>query len=66
MTVHRLGWMCCFLLFPNSTDPPLVGVLEAILFILFNVHSVEDGRLGGLESVKQAYGMMLTAFSISV
>ena len=37
-----------------------------IVFILFDVHSVEDGRLGGHESVKQAYGMMLTTFCISV
>ena len=58
--------MHCFLLFPNSTETPLAGVLVEILFVLFNVHSVEDGRLGSLESVKQAYGLMLTAFSICV
>ena len=58
--------MHCFLLFPYSTETPLVGVLVEIVFILFHMHSVEDGRLGGIDSVKQAYGMMLAAFCICV
>ena len=49
--------MCHFLLFSNSRETPLVGVLVEIVFILFDLHPVEDGRLGGLESVKQAYGI---------
>ena len=56
--------MHCFLLLPNNTETPLVGVLVEIVFILFYVHLVEDGRLGGLESVKQAYGMTLAALYI--
>ena len=58
--------MCHFLLFPNSIETPLVGVLVEIAFVLFYVHSVEDGRLGGLESVIEAYGMMISAFCICV
>ena len=54
--------MCCFLLFLDSREAALVGVLVEIVFILFDVCQVEDGSLGGLESVKQAYGMMLSAF----
>ena len=50
------------LLFLNSRDTPLVGELVEIVFILFNVHLAEDGRLGGLESVKPALGMMLSLF----
>ena len=58
--------MHCFLLFLNSRETPLVGVLVGIVFVLFDVHPVEDGRLGGLESVKPALGMILSSFHTCV
>ena len=57
--------MCHFLLFQNSRETPLVGVVLEIVFLPFDVCQVEDARLGGLESVKQAYGM-LSAFCTCV
>ena len=53
--------MCHCLIFLNSRETPLVGVLVEIVFVIFNVHPVEDGRLGGLESVKPGSRMMLSS-----
>ena len=42
-----------FLLFLNrsSRETLLVGVLVEIVFIIFNMHLVDNGKLDGLESV---------------
>ena len=58
--------MCHFLLFLNSRETPLVGVLVEIAFILSDVCLVEDGRLGGLESVKPASVVTLSSFCTCV